>query len=131
MRYRDSFMSKGFRWLSDQMGEAAGKNMRYSRGSDSVKVKAIPGYSSFDIMDADGAMVKHESRDFLIEATALILAREQVTPRAGDRITEYDGDKKYVYEVNMPGGADVWTWCGPERIRMRIHTKRIDSGSAP
>jgi hypothetical protein len=130
-RYEGSMMSKGMRWLSGQMTTAAGKTVRYSRGSNWALVKAVPGMSTSDVLDADGALTKYVSRDWLIESADLVLARVAVTPQEGDTITEYDGDSKYVYQVNKVPGSECWDWCGTEHVRYRIHSKQTSTGSAP
>lgn len=125
----ETFMSRGAAWLSSQMASASGKTVRYARASNFVILNAVVGRTTFDVQDSDGMIVKWTSRDFLIEASALVLARAAVTPQQGDTITEYDGHKTYVHEVNAPTGAQAWEWCGTDRLRMRIHTRTTSEGS--
>ena len=130
-RYEGSMLSRGMNWLNGAMTDAAAKTVRYSRGDAWVMVKAVPGTSSSDVLDADGALTKYTSRDWLIESSDLVLSRTAITPREGDTVTEYVGDSKYVYTVNKVPGSECFDWCGTEHARFRIHTKQTSAGSAP
>ena len=123
-------MGRAHSWLAGMMDAAAGRAVKYSRGDASVMLLAVAGRSTFDLADADGTVTKWESKDWILSVDDLVLSRAKVKPAEGDTITEYANGTKYVYEVNLPGGGDAWSYT-PDRLKFRIHCKQIQEGTAP
>jgi hypothetical protein len=68
-------------------------------------------------------------RDFLIDTQSLLLSIIGTLPRRGDKIVEIDGDQTFVFEVMALGGEPPWRYSDPFRLKLRIHTRQIDTQS--
>ena len=121
-------LAKSSAWLEDQRTRYMTRTVVYERGADSVSVSATIGETIFQIDDGAGALLRVESRDYLILAADLILGGSPVIPERSDRIRETDAvsGQTYVYEVMAPGGEPHWRWSDPYRRTLRIHTKQVD-----
>ena len=113
-------------WLEDRRTRFMTQSVLYKRGTDIVQVPATIGETVFQIDDGAGALLRVESRDYLILAADLVLAGSPVLPRRGDQIQEIKGTQTYIYEVAAPGGEPEWRWSDPYRRTLRIHTKQVD-----
>jgi hypothetical protein len=118
-----NLLQTGAAWLAGVHKLYAGQAVTYSRGAASVAWTATLGKTEFQRINSAGVVTTFTSRDFLGLAADLILDGQPATPRAGDRITE-DGE---VYEVMDLGGEQPWRWSDPYKVRLRIHTKRVDT----
>ena len=99
----------------------AGVAVTYERGTGSVSVTAVPGRTEYETTDVQGYGIMAVSRDFLIRCSELVIDSEEITPEAGDTITEGTG----TYEVSDAGG-EVWRYSDPYRTVYRIHTKEVE-----
>lgn len=99
----------------------------YVRGEHSAALPATLGMTVWRIDGEFGARTRTETRDFIVEAADLVLDGAQVTPEAGDRITEVLGDETTaVYEVMSPDVSEpAWRYSDPHRGALRIHTKQV------
>ena len=79
----------------------------------------------FQVSREYGVLERIEARDYIVEATRLVLGGAVTLPRKGDRIREADGAKAYVYEVMAPGSEPCWRYSDLERRALRIHTKLV------
>lgn len=118
-------------WLEGQRVRHLGRQVIYQRGGDSVTVVATLGRSTFELDDGAGAVLRVESRDFIISAADLVLDAQPAEPRSGDRIIQAAEGTLWVYEVTAIGGEPAWRWCDPYHRAMRIHTKQIDREETP
>ena len=114
-------------WLENQRVKHMTRMVTYQRGSDAVEVPATIGQTVFELNDRAGAVLRTESRDYLILAEDLVLSGIAVTPRRGDRIRESTGTVTQVYEVLAPGDEPCWRYSDPYRQTLRIHTKHFDT----
>jgi len=113
-------------WLGGMRRTYLSRTATYQRGDDSVEVVAAVGRTVFEIDDGSGAVVQWESRDFLIAAADLVIGDRPVTlPQPGDRISETQDGKVYVYEVMAPGKEPCWRYSDPYRRTLRVHTKQV------
>jgi hypothetical protein len=110
-------------WLQDQRTRHLTRTVTYRRGASSSLVAATVGKTVFDLDDGGGAVLRVESRDYLILAADL----SQGTPQAGDRIV----DQGVVYEVANFGSEPAWRYSDPYRRTLRIHTKQVDLEASP
>ncbi len=101
------------------------RRVLYRRGEQSLEIAATIGQTIFEVDDGTSAALRIESRDFLITAGELVLSGQAVVPQRGDRITESDGSRLYVYEVLAPGDEPCWRYSDPYRRTYRIHTKLV------
>ena len=115
-------LQKGMAWLEGQRTKFMTQSVAYQRGGDSVEVLATIGKTTFQIDDGAGALLRFESRDYLILAADLVLGGNPILPKRGDRIRETIGNQSFVYEVIGPGDEPCWRWSDGYRRTMRIHT---------
>ena len=106
---------------------ACGIDVFYEVDAEQVEVVAVVGSTLFEIDTGYGVIEKTEARDYLIEADELFLSTGRVTPAAGHRILERDGDTVHVYEVMAPGKEPAWRWSDRFRRTYRIHTKHVET----
>lgn len=118
-------------WLEDQRVKHMTRQVVYQRGTDTVEAPATIGETVFEIDDGGGALLRIESRDYLIRAADLVLAGAPALPRRGDRIRETEGAQVFVYEVASPGDEPFWRWSDPYRKTLRLHTKQVDTEESP
>lgn len=123
-------LEKASAWLQDQRARFLSRTVLYQRGTESVELAATIGRTTFEQADEFGIVHRHESRDYIVQASDLAFL-----PRAGDRIREQVGDQTFVYEVMAPKqtGECPWRFSDAYRRTLRIHTKLIATGgvSAP
>lgn len=105
-------------WLEEQRSRHLTRTVTYRRGASSSQVAATVGKTVFDLDDGAGALLRVESRDYLILAADLAVS----TPQAGDQIV----DQGVVYEVASFGSEPAWRYSDPYRRALRIHTKQVD-----
>lgn len=122
-------LQRGSDWLEDQRTKHATKLVTYQRGvvgdGPSVQVQATIGRTTFDVDNGTGALLRVESRDYLVLTADLVLNGEQTPPKQGDTIRESMGQTVMVYEVMAPGGAPHFRFSDPYRKTLRIHTKFV------
>lgn len=102
---------------------ATGVAVTYTRGASSKSVTATLGVSDWNVTDAQGLMLRVETRDFLIQASDL--SGTFGDPQRGDTIA-FSG---WLYEVH-PAGPDLplFQHSGSVKNQLRIHTKQIGPG---
>jgi hypothetical protein len=120
-------LQKSSQWLEQKRTQHASRTVAYARGALTAQLPATIGKTVFEVDDGYGVLVSHESRDFLVLATDLILDGQTVLPQRGDRIKETQGTVVFIYEVTTPGKEPVWRYSDPYRQTLRIHTKQIDT----
>lgn len=116
-------LDTGLSWLEDQRKRFLSRTVTYRRGNSTVDVQATIGQTIFRLDDGYGAIVRTESRDFLIATADLVLDSAAVLPERGDKIRETVGDEVFVYEVLAPGDEPHFKYSDPYRRTLRIHTK--------
>jgi len=124
-------LQKASAWLEDQRTKFLTQSVVYQRGTDTVQVPATIGQTVFQIDDGAGALLRIESRDYLIRAVDLVLGDNAILPKRGDRIRETSGTQVIVYEVVGPGDEPCWRWSDAYRQTLRIHTKQVDTETSP
>ncbi len=111
----------GVDWFRAKLKENAGQSIAYTRGPNSVTLTATIGETDYEKEDAHGVIIRFESRDFIIDASDLLLNGSVVTPQDGDTIT-YGGE---TYEVLSLDGGRPYEPTDPYETQWRIHTKQI------
>jgi hypothetical protein len=84
----------------------------------------------YDQDDGEGIVTRSQIRDFLIDTYALLDSIIGSLPRRGDTIVEIDGNHTFIFEVMALGGDPPWRYSDPFRLKLRIHTKQIESHSS-
>lgn len=115
----------GLDWLDSVRNEHMTCTVTFARGESTVQVSATVGKTEYSQTDEYGIERRFETRDFLIRTADLQLDEKAVLPSVGDRITQTEGDKDYVYEVLSPGGEPHYRYCDPYMKTLRIHTKLV------
>jgi hypothetical protein len=110
-------------WLQEQRRRYASRIVTYVRGGRSADVLATIGKTTFEVDDGYGVLIRSESRDFLIQATDLVIQGQQTLPQRGDQIQETQNATTFVYEVTAPGKEPCWRWSDAYHTTLRIHTQ--------
>ena len=118
---------KASAWLEDQRTKFLTQTVVYQRSSTSASVPATIGTTVFQVDDGAGALLRIESRDYLIGAADLVAGGFAIPPKRGDRIRETSGTQVIVYEVVAPGDEPCWRWSDAYRQTLRIHTKQVST----
>ena len=124
----NDMLRSGQEWLAGQLNSYASRSVVYRRGELGVELTAVIGRSAYQQDDGEGAITRAQVRDFLIDTRSLLLSIIGSLPKPGDRIVEIDDTQTFVFEV-MPMGAEPhFRFSDPYRLKLRIHTKQIESG---
>jgi len=105
-----------------------GCDILYQRAAESVAISDVTyGRSEVTVELAEEVRVEFTDRDFIVQASLLILNSLAVIPQRGDRILELDSEGETVatYEVLAPGGMRPYRYCDPQQTLLRIHTKKL------
>jgi hypothetical protein len=100
----------------------AGERVRYVCERGEICLTAVRGATVFEQTNEFGVN-RWESRDFLFRADVLVIAGQQVTPQAGDKIVTECGAE---HRVLSEGGAACFRHDA-SGAQIRIHTKRLDT----
>lgn len=122
-----NLLQTGSSWLADQMKSHASVDVTYVRGAWQIPVKATIGKTEFELEDGSGAVVRIQSRDYLIQAADLVIASSTTLPLAGDRIREVREGTTIEYEVLAPGDEPHYRYSDPFGKLLRIHTKLVST----
>jgi len=115
-------LKNGQEWLASKPTQHASRQVVDRRGELGATLQATIGKSMYDQDDGEG-IVTH----FLIDTYALLSSIIGTLPRRGDTIVEIDGDHTFIFEVMALGGDPPWRYSDPFRLKLRIHTKQIES----
>ncbi len=117
-----TLLERGMTMVARVLPEAAGGDIVYERGANSVTITATFGRSEFVEETTDGTRISHTDRDFVFPAASLVLGGLAVTPQKGDRIT-VGGE---VFQVLPMDGKQCYRQSDPQGTMIRVFAKRID-----
>lgn len=123
----NDILRQGQAWLSGQLTQHASRPVVYRRGELGAQLQATIGRSHYQQDDGHGVQTRSQVRDFLIDTQDLLLSIIGSLPKRGDRVIEIDGEATFVFEVMSLGGEPPWRYSDPFRLKLRIHTKQIDT----
>lgn len=123
----NDLLRQGQAWLAEQLTGHASRAVVYRRGELGVELQATIGRSHYQQDDGSGVITRSQVRDFLIDTDDLLLSIIGSLPKGGDRVVEIDGEKTFVFEVASLGGEPPWRYSDPFRLKLRIHTRQINS----
>jgi len=123
-------LRKGQEWLTSKLTTHASREVVYRRGELGVTLQATIGRSMYDQDDGEGVITRSQVRDFLIDTYSLLSSIIGSLPRRGDTIVEFDDGTTFIFEVMALGGDPPWRYSDPFRLKLRIHTKQIESHSS-
>ena len=118
-------------WLDNQREQFMSRTVLYKRGAESVQVPATIGRTVFALDDGAGAILRTESRDYLIRAQHLVLSGVAELPKRGDQVHDVQDGVIFIYEVVGPGDEPHFRFSDPYRKTLRIHTKQVDTEVSP
>lgn len=104
-----------------------GVEIVYRRGEQTAQIDAIAGRVNMNLLTNSGIAVDAQERDFTVLASDLVLGGVRVTPERGDQI-ELAGEEGQteIFELLPLSGTDrVFAYGDPNRVLIRLHTKRI------
>ncbi len=120
-------LHRGQSWLADKLTKHVSRRVVYRRDELGVELSATIGKSEYEQDNGEGVVTRAQVRDYLIDTDALLLSIIGSLPRRGDRIVEVDGDTTFVYELMSIGNEPPWRYSDPFRVKLRIHTKLVDT----
>ncbi len=123
-------LQSGQDWLAGKLKTYASQSVTYQRDSAEAELQATMGRSTYQQDDGEGIVTRSQVRDFLIDTSDLVSSSIGSLPRRGDRIHQSEGETTIVYEVMSLGNDPPWRFSDPFRIKLRIHTKQIDTITA-
>lgn len=89
------------------------------------RLLAVRGGSSTTPTSGDGGFfVDADEDDWLILAERLVVDGKLIEPRVGATITPESAEA--VFEVNNGSGGKCFAWSSANRVRLRVHTDRIE-----
>ena len=120
-------LNQGQSWLAEKLTKHASQTVVYQRDDLSVELSATIGKSEYEQDDGEGIITRAQVRDFLINTKDLLESAIGTWPRRGDQILETDGETTFVYELMSIGNEPIWRYSDPFRVKLRIHTKQVDT----
>ncbi len=120
-------LHRGQAWLAEKLTKQASRPIVYQREDVTAELTATIGVSRYEQDDGKGIVTRAQVRDYLIDTQSLIQSPIGTLPRRGDRITEQDGNTTYVFEIMSIGGEPPWRYSDPFRVKLRIHTKQVET----
>ena len=119
-------LQQGSNFLEDQRHKYMSRQVRYTRGVESILLNATIGRTVFEEQDQFGTIQRTESRDYLIRSDDLILFGEKSEPTVGDIVTEPVNTVLFTYQVMSFASEPPFRFSDPERKTLRVHTKLIN-----
>ena len=120
----------GQAWLAEKLKTHASRLVTYQRDDAEAELPATIGRSFYEQDDGEGIVTRSQVRDFLIDTADLLLSPIGSLPKRGDWILETEDGTTFTYEVMSLGGEPAWRYSDPFRLKLRIHTKLIDTEEA-
>ncbi|QDT62365.1 hypothetical protein SV7mr_49130 [Stieleria bergensis] len=120
----------GQAWLAEKLKTHASRLVTYQRDDAEADLPATIGRSFYEQDDGEGIVTRSQVRDFLIDTADLLLSPIGSLPKRGDWILETEDGATFTYEVMSLGGEPAWRYSDPFRLKLRIHTKLINTEEA-
>ena len=112
-------------WLTGTLKASVSQPIALRRGSVAIDLSATLGSTEWTSDQLEGISETWESLDFLVEAADVVLDGERIEPRSGDKIEHCTGGTTVLYEVLSQPGVPPFSYSDPNRVGLRIHTKRV------
>ncbi len=120
-------LHRGQAWLAGKLTKHASRRVVYRRDELGVELSATIAKSEYEQDDGEGVITRAQVRDYLIDTNALLLSIIGSLPRRGDRIVEVDGETTFIFELMSIGNDPPWRYSDPFRVKLRIHTKLVET----
>lgn len=112
--------------LDEMLREHASAPVGYRKdgSAQAIPVPATIGHSTFEALNADGMVIRFETRDFHVSVKDFA-----DVPRKGDRVLETTKDgRRLEYQVCVPmGRQSCWEWADSFHLRRKIFTQLVES----
>lgn len=104
-----------------------GVSIGYRRGAEVIEIDAIAGRVNMNLLTNAGISVDAQERDFTLLAADLVIGGQRITPERGDQVelTGEDGQTEIFELLPLSGTDRVFAYGDPNRVLIRLHTKRI------
>lgn len=103
----------------------AGIDVVYRIGSVELPLRVVPGSTAYDEYSDEAAVLRRQTRDYLIETVLLVVEGVPFLPERGHLIEECVGCQTLQYEVIPIDGQNVFRYTDPYRVGVRIHTQQV------
>ena len=118
-------MQDAIAWLGGQLKNHCGLDVVYHRGISSVAITATATMHEYEIVDDEGFGIVMLSRDYIVHVADLIINSLEITPRAGDRITETIHGVACTFEVMSLGQKHEYEPFDSDGLMLLVHTKKV------
>lgn len=119
------------RELAASMQAEGSRKIEYHRmiaGVDTfvTLINVWEGQTVFRTNSRERTFLDWSGKDFLVVASALQLAGNQITPQEGDWIVRYNEySQTETYKLSAPTGEPLYRRSDQEGYILRIHTKKV------
>jgi hypothetical protein len=120
-------LHRGQSWLAEKLTKHASRRVVYRRDELGVELSATIAKSEYEQDNGEGVVTRAQVRDYLIDTNALLLSIIGSLPRSGDRIVEVDSETTFIFELMSIGSEPPWRYSDPFRVKLRIHTKLVET----
>ena len=107
----DNLLKTGLAWLTDQLDDHAAEEIVYSRGDQSVQVRAVIGMKLLRVADVDGGIrLEYTDLDACIRSDLEFSfdGLEPIEPRRGDRVAVQMPYDEQTFQVEPTDGEPCW-----------------------
>ena len=106
--------------------QVTGVSITYSDGVHSVVIaKAGVNDWKYDIDDGSQILTTWTARDYMLPASAIVLAGVTTLPARNHTITEVINGVTHTFGVLFPAGEPVYKFVDPGRTILLIHTREV------
>lgn len=109
----------------DTLLAAAGVEITYSRGDNSVTITAVPGQQPFEAIDQNGVVVESIAQTFVFKQSDLVLGGSAATPQRNDLITRTVNGQTAQYRVLVDYGSPHYRDTDGFGVGFRVFAKRV------
>lgn len=126
-----SILQYGVEAATAAIDDSCGRSVTYHRGAASVVVTATQGERPYERTDRDGFLMLQKLTDWLIEASALVISGDVITPARGDTIVWVTpAGETRTYELIPIDDSPEYYTQEAEGKRLRVHSQLIESEAA-
>jgi hypothetical protein len=113
--------AKASTWIDGKRRDHLSSGVTYKRGAVEAELPAMIAFTSYEMLDERGAIVKAKSIDFVV-SVADLAAAGLGDPQIGDLILTGDAAESEYQVLQLPG-THHWEPHDPHGVALRIHTK--------
>lgn len=121
-------MQRGAAFVASRMPAAAGREVVYYRGSQTVRLTGWPDKQEYEVIDEEtGLPLRVTYYDWTFTASELVFSgdTERVKCRPGDQILETLNSEERIYEAMPPGKKPVSEDLDSAGVIIKVHCKLV------